>query len=437
VAVEPRYPGWLFTDAATGEVSAARETATGRPRSVDVEIHRVVWDTDAEPSSTPRPGGRRAALRSALRPVADGGGTALVCCTTVAEAQRTFRDLCSAYPDLAAREGGLRLLHSRFPAERRQRITAECEAAYGKPTGEARTPRQASILVATQVVEQSLDFDFDLVVSDLAPLAQLLQRVGRARRHERGVRGRPSWAQPEDRPRLVVLEPVDGGGAFSVPRTWGSVYDPGLLRRTAHLLASRTRQGIAVPGDVQSLVDAVYAEDFVVGLDAAAARELERMDAERAAEEMAENAMADLVGIPPPADIGTNLHLLSRREAGVTEDLLTTRLGADTGRVLCLYEQCAGRLTLDPDGQHPFDLGAFSMPSREQLARLMAQTVPVPGRWLPPGADGEPAPGEWEKQPLLRDLVLVRMRRGIDEAWEGRHGGHLLTLSDVGLEQVT
>ena len=62
--------------------------------------------------------------------------------------------------------GGVRVLHSRYPATVRQRIAAECEAAYGKPSATNGTPgvRPASILVATQVVEQSLDLDFDLVI---------------------------------------------------------------------------------------------------------------------------------------------------------------------------------------------------------------------------------------------------------------------------------
>ncbi|PJF01981.1 CRISPR-associated endonuclease Cas3'' [Streptomyces carminius] len=437
-AVEPCYPGWLFTDAATGQVAAPRAVGSGRARTLEAEVRPVVWDVGEEPGAAVRAGGRRAALREVLRPVVEEGGTALVCCTTVAESQRTFRDLREAFPELAGSEGGLRLLHSRYPAGVRQRITGECEKAYGKPRtpGEVTRPRPASVLVATQVVEQSLDLDFDLVVSDLAPLAQLLQRAGRGRRHARGEKGRPGWALPEDRPRLVVLEPVGDRKETEAPRSWGTVYDPGLLRRTARLLHGQAETGIEVPGDVQRLVDAVYAQDFVDGLEDAAGRELRRMDAQRRAEEAAEEHLADMVGICAPADVAGDLHQLSRREAGVTEELLTTRLGADSGRVLCLYEQNGGALTLDVEGTLPLPAGGRQGLVREELAQIMAHVASVPGSWLRHGTEGVPAPKSWSKQPVLRDLVLLRMRPGGLGAWKCRHGDRTIRMSQVGLESV-
>ncbi|MET9409101.1 CRISPR-associated endonuclease Cas3'' [Streptomyces sp. NPDC002935] len=436
-SVQPCYPGWVFTDAATGEVSAPRATESERARALEVAVRQVAWDTGDGPEVSVGSGGRREALREVLRPVAEEGGTALVCCTTVAEAQRTFRDLRRAFPALAARAGGLRLLHSRYPAVVRQRITEECENAYGKPRTpqDVAQPRAASILVATQVVEQSLDLDFDLVVSDLAPLAQLLQRAGRGRRHARGTTGRPAWAVPEDRPRLVVLEPVNAQKATEVPRTWGSVYDAGLLWRTALLLNGLPDGRIEVPGDVQRLVDAVYAEDFVDSLDGAVERQVRRMDAERQAGEMAEEHFADMVGICAPADVRGDLYKLSRRETGITEELVTTRLGADSGRVLCLYEQPGGDLTLDENGTIPFPRGGRRGPSRDELASVMAHAAPVPGKWLRGGADQDVlAPASWNRQPLLRDLALLRMTPAHQGSWSCRYGDRTITISDVGLE---
>ncbi|MGW7352964.1 CRISPR-associated helicase Cas3' [Streptomyces sp. NPDC054784] len=434
VGVAPRYPGWLFVDAGTGGVSEPRGVESARERRLDVSVRRVVWDVTTGAAETAAGGGRREALRDELAVVAREGGTALVCCTTVEEAQRTFRDLRAAFPRLAKVKGGLRLLHSRYPARDRQRITKECTEAYGKP-GPGSGVRPASILVATQVVEQSLDFDFDLVVSDLAPLAQLLQRAGRARRHARGPGGRPGWARDENAPRLVVWEPVDEEERTRPPGSWRSVYDRSLLVRTAILLREVEGRGIAVPGDLQALVDEVYAEDFVDRLSEAAAGELKRWDAEREGAEMAEAHLArSMAAICGPGDVGGDLYRLSERHAGVTEELVTTRLGADSGRVLCVYEQSGGALTLDQNGDTP--LNAFEGKlSREQLRQVVSRVAPVPGGWLR-GAEGLPAPRGWDGQPLLRGVVLLRMTRDGESRWVGRHGDRSISITPEGLESI-
>ncbi|MCB5180675.1 CRISPR-associated helicase Cas3' [Streptomyces antimicrobicus] len=434
--VEPRYPGWLYVSAATGEVSAARHVVGGRERTLEVVARPVTWDVAdgaaADRAEVVRAGGRREALREELRLVVQEGGTALVSCTTVAEAQQTFRDLVVAFPELAGSEGGLRLLHSRFPARVRQRVTEECEAAYGKPAvGAAMSVRGASVLVATQVVEQSLDLDFDVVISDLAPLAQLLQRAGRCRRHARGAEGRPRWAAREDRPRLVVLDPLAGQGVEGrPPASWGRVYDAGLLKRTS-LLIAREGAGVAVPGDVQRLVDEAYAPEFVDGLEESVARELARLDGEREAGESAEAFLADLATVCSPADVAGDLSKLSRPEKGITEELLVTRLGADSGRVLCLYAHGDDEVTLDAAGSVPVPKGGLS---REDLAEVVSYVVPVPGRWLVP-EEGERAPEGWERQAVLRGVVLLRMERLAGGEWGCRHGGGLITASEVGLER--
>ncbi|MFJ9924234.1 CRISPR-associated helicase Cas3' [Streptomyces rubiginosohelvolus] len=431
--VVPRYPGWLFASAAAEVVSPARGTKSDRVRTLRVSHRPVVWDALEAVGVPVREGGRRAALREVLAPVAGEGGTALVCCTTVAEAQQTYRDVCAAFPELAVAAGGVRLLHSRYPADQRVRITAECEAAYGKPGGGPGSVRPASVLVATQVVEQSLDFDFDLVVSDLAPIAQLLQRAGRGRRHRRGPLGRPAWAAGEDEPALVVLDPFTAG-APEPPRSWGRVYDTGLLVRTSQVLRERASGGIAVPDDVQGLVDEVYEEEFVDRLEGAAREELVRLDEERLAGEAAERHLAAWTSICSPADVKGDLSKLSAREAGVTQELLTTRLGADTGRVLCLYQQSDGRTTLDPEGVAEVPGGGRWGLRPDELAAVARRVAPVPGRWLRSGDLAAAVPREWGTHPSLRDLVLLCMVPAGEGGWVCRVGRYTISISGVGLE---
>src|SRR5690606_29284004 len=78
----------------------------------------------------------------------------------------------------------LLLFHARFPADER----AECERQVLEAFGAQGARPQRALLIATQVAEQSLDIDFDFMLSDLAPMDLLLQRAGRLHRH---VRERP------------------------------------------------------------------------------------------------------------------------------------------------------------------------------------------------------------------------------------------------------
>lgn len=436
-AVEPVYPGWLYVDAGTGAVSPPQQVASGRERTVRLEVEGVVWDAD-----TGRPGGagsRSAALVRQLEPVVGQGGCALVCCTTVAEAQRTYRLLQARFPELAGERGGLMLLHSRYPAQRRREITRRCEEAFGKPGRGGRRPVRA-VLVATQVVEQSLDLDFDVVVSDLAPLAQLLQRVGRCMRHERA--GRPDWVGGD--PRLVVLEP-SAGGRVSVPRSWGTVYDVGLLERTSVLLREAQPVGVAVPGDVQRLVDAVYAEDFAERLPDAAGERQRRLDAARDAEVLAQQQLASMTAVPPPAGL-VDLSRLSDAGLGLLDEaLVTTRLGADSERAVCFYRQPDRRFTLDPHGRVdvPGARGAGRL-SRQDVRDVMEQSVPLPGRWLAERGDEQEPPASWTDRPVLADLAVLRMDPvpettddGAPGSWSCQVGDQTLMMNDAGLHRIS
>ena len=100
----------------------------------------------------------------------------------------------------ALREKGLDplLFHARFAIGDRQNIEREVVDRFGRNSRPEQ--REGRVLVATQVVEQSLDLDFDLMVTDLAPADLVIQRAGRLWRHSRGPRPVPG-------PRLLLLAP--------------------------------------------------------------------------------------------------------------------------------------------------------------------------------------------------------------------------------------
>ncbi|MGQ9689205.1 MAG: hypothetical protein ACUVXF_10525 [Desulfobaccales bacterium] len=109
------------------------------------------------------------------------------------------------------------------------------------------------MLVATQVIEQSLDLDFDLLVTETAPVDLLLQRAGRLHRHDRP---RPDNFQE---PILWILEPEMSGPVPAFGEGTEALYDYHLLLRS--WLAIRPRSAISIPQEVEALMEAVYEEE--------------------------------------------------------------------------------------------------------------------------------------------------------------------------------
>lgn len=128
-------------------------------------------------------------------------------------------------------------------AAQRHAIEADLMAKFG-PNG--NRPASA-IIVGTQVLEQSLDLDFDGMISDLAPVDALIQRVGRVHRHSRVRRGRLE---------LAITGVVDGEAGLVFPRYTTNIYQPWVLLRTWALL--RDRATLTCPNDVPELIDRVY-----------------------------------------------------------------------------------------------------------------------------------------------------------------------------------
>ncbi len=94
--------------------------------------------------------------------------------------------------------GKIALVHARFTADAKKKIIKELEKRCGK-----NSDLGGFVVVATQVVQQSLDLDFDRMYTDLCPMDVLLQRAGRVHRH---TRARPIGFED---PILVVLSPDD------------------------------------------------------------------------------------------------------------------------------------------------------------------------------------------------------------------------------------
>lgn len=392
-----QYPGWSYADASTGTITPFDVQSEHRDLSVQVRPTPLVASA-LDRSET---------LRAVLAPVLDEGGCVGIVCNTVAEAQETYlflRGWFDTVPDAPE----LTLLHARFPARRREEITAEITRKFGKCTqcpvlADCLHRPSAAVVVATQVIEQSLDLDFDLMISDLAPIALLLQRAGRCHRHP--ARKRPSWAA---QPRLAVLRPTDAAGGLALPRAWPFVYSPSLLRRTDAQLEDGV---IAIPGDVQRLVETVYDDAFADG-------QMSDEDLEWVGKEIAESGLANLVSIPDPGAV-SGLHQLTSSD--VSEDMAATRLGADTARVLCAYRGPDGRLYLDAGHSVPLPEGA-KLP-RRVVKLILSETIPLRTTLLTGRDASNEPPATWSTNAWLRDLLIIPLQSDGDGRAATRIGG--------------
>lgn len=172
----------------------------------------------------------------------------------------------------ALREKGIvaRLMHARFALCDRKRIEAEILARAGKEGDD----RAGFVVVGTQVLESSLDLDFDVMVSDLAPMAALIQRAGRLWRH---MELRPASSRPVAAPILQVLSPDpdevgDDRWLHDVLDRGAYVYPLADQWRTARVLFDTA--GIEAPSGLRALIEAVHGADAMPVPDALQAAEI-------------------------------------------------------------------------------------------------------------------------------------------------------------------
>lgn len=165
-------------------------------------------------------------------------GVVGVIVNTVKKAQ-DFAKLCT---DVFGEENVF-LLHSLFIATDRYNKEKELLDLIGR---DGKRPK-FKIVIGTQVIEQSLDIDFDVLITDLAPIDLLLQRMGREHRHKR-------YDRPENlkEPKVYVLNSKD----YNFDKASTYVYDPYLLFRTEYYLPDK----INLPNDISHLVQLVYSE---------------------------------------------------------------------------------------------------------------------------------------------------------------------------------
>lgn len=375
VPIENDYP--LLTQIADEQMTAVAPEPAHRPQSrvLEVETRRVsaVLPDDA--------------LLEEICDAADRGARIAVIVNLVADAQRIARRLRSqsAWP--------VDLFHSRFRFCDRMQREREVLERYGKGA-----PRSGGrILVATQVVEQSLDLDFDWMVTQLCPADLLFQRLGRLHRHVDAHRPAGFGV-----PRCTVLlraEDEDYG-------LHGKVYGDqrALWRTEQRLLDLAANSGvIEFPQAYRDWIEQVYAAD------------------DSDLPEFVFKPYSDFLG-KQRAAYQTALQTAAQRDGLLEDDdaviVALTRDGERSLSVLPILEEVASDTLLD--GQ---ELAALN--ELERRERQMLHTVQVPGSWK-----------RWLPAPMDDGTARLPMRVA-DGGWEAAcQGGDTIRYSkDFGLER--
>lgn len=279
--------------------------------------------------------------------------------------RNTVADALDAYTEFSPRmqSSKLMLFHARFALRDRLDIEASVLASFGPES--KPEDRSGRLLIATQVAEQSLDVDFDLVITDLAPIDRLIQRAGRMHRHVRDARGqRLMLAGARDQrgePSLLVFGPkwVDQPSA-----TWFKNAFPKAANVYPHhsqlwLTARALRGGsFEMPGDARRLVEGVFSFDA---------------DAPEGLSGNANRAEGQAYGDASLADLNSaklDDGYLRGGSDWLAEGKVPSRLGEDTTEVL-LARWDGDRIL--PWASHPVTRHAWAYSSVRIARRLIAQ----------------------------------------------------------------
>ncbi|RME55923.1 MAG: CRISPR-associated helicase Cas3' [Caldilineae bacterium] len=290
------------------------------------------------------------------------GAVVLVICNTVRRAQAIFQALPE---EVRAQTKDVMLLHARYRFGQRKAQQDRVLERFGKK----RPSGRGAILVATQLAEQSLDLDADVLFTDLAPIDLLLQRAGRLHRH---LELRPSEERPEGYrvPMVYWLCPEADPGCLPDLSDIGirvsryTVYAPAIAWKTWAVLKDLDEWHL--PVDYRTLIEAVYADDQQApeGLSDEGLKQWEQaiQTVGKMEKEAKNEAFRQL--IPEPTRRGLRKLLDPDRRTLADEDddeahpsqRVLTRLGAESAEVVVLFTGTSGNLYLDPACTEPAPL---------------------------------------------------------------------------------
>ncbi|MDR2092113.1 MAG: CRISPR-associated helicase Cas3' [Azoarcus sp.] len=328
--------------------------------------------------------------------------------------RNTVRDALDAWEKFRDRldDEHLMLFHSRFALDDRLAIEARILECFGKESDAEK--RRGKLVIATQVVEQSLDADWDVVISDLAPIDRLIQRLGRLMRHRRDKEGTPLSGQGADQ-RGEAWFYVFGPAWTKEPETdWLRASLPRTAVVYAHhgqmwLSAKAMQHGnMSMPGEARGQIEAVFGHD-VTFPDALQAN----------AEKMEGQGYADT----SVAQMNT-LKFFGGYTRGVggwlDEAQAPSRLGEKSVQVLlaCWENGCLRPWSEKPgrDIRHAWAYSALPVPER-LISAGMEPDDPVRCRAYRELLENIPGKGQWSV------VLMLEKVEGVWQGWAQRPAG--------------
>ncbi len=366
------------------------------PKPADITI-QLKWDIGREPAD----------ILAYLQQKLVKGGCAAVICNTVRRAQDIYRVLEEARENhtLDIPEDDLILFHARFPPVWRQNIEQKVLKKFGKPDKNGHSPDRPhrAIVVATQVIEQSLDLDFDLMLTDLAPIDLLIQRAGRLHRHQRDETERHGHTR-----QLVIIPPELNDNNIPQFKRNRDVYEPYILLRS--YLAVSDRSEIALPGDITRLIETVYGNLLDEAILTPAWQETlqeARREMEEHRHEAETNAKKQLVMAPDNRRLLSQCMLdLDEESPEVHETFRAQTRDIDPGiSLICLHRDGEQLFIQIKEGRLPINLEGNVYP--ELIKYLQQNMITVQNKAVVHHFIPQYPPANWQKEAALRHCRLV------------------------------
>ncbi|ETA02740.1 CRISPR-associated helicase, Cas3 family [Frankia casuarinae] len=407
----PRPTGYPSTTAVYMADGKPRFSVTSQSpwrESVPVAVEILAEPTDFAPVS----------IAAAVSAEVSEGGCALVVCNTVQRAQVVYAELRTTFGDDVV------LLHSRFTAAERASRTEDVVDKLGPPGRENAQDRPARlVVVATQVAEQSFDVDVDILVTDLAPIDLLLQRVGRLHRHDRPTGQRPARLRD---PKVIVSGLRLPDGAVPLwPAGSRAVYGDHLLLRSAALVAeAATGGGWSIPADVPGLVALGYGDEPLGPARWADAAAEARQEWEAKERRRRVNATGFLLSGEDGLGLTTLEGLHDKATAPLeTEERLTAvvRDSDESVEVVLVRRGPAGYLTLA--GRSLGHIGEVAVSDDAVLEEVVGATIRLPAnKEITAAAHAELTPlAGWDGDSWLRRTRALILDDRMSAILGGRH----------------